>query len=419
MKKDTEKFMLEYLKKHSTIVSLIFFGLITIITYGLLIPQLGYYQDDWYLIWAGQTGGLSDVIALFTTDRPFMGWVYAFDYVLLGDGILGWHLWALLLKLVGVYGVYWLLQMLWPKEKFLKISVLLLFIVYPGFLSQPIANTFQNHLLTYGAAIWSIAFGVAAIKFERKTVRVLFFLASVALTALYLPIYEYMIGLEGAKIILFWMVYQKKYSDNFKSSLKKVGLWYLPHLVVSLIFLYWRFFLFESSRITTNEATLLSNYQSNLGPSLLRLVVEIVKDFIDTVVHVWSFTLYKNFDMADYADFGQAILIAIIVVGISAFFLFNINRTESTADFWQKNNKLIWLGAGIVVITLLPMVIAGRNVRFGGFERYTLQASLGVALLITGVLSYIRPRMREALLLALLFVGVATQVSNAQNWADL
>ena len=148
-------------------------------------------------------------------------------------------------------------------------------------------------------------------------------------------------------------------------------------------------------------------------------MVEIVKDFIDTVVHVWSFTLYKNFDMADYADFGQAILIAIIVVGISAFFLFNINRTESTADFWQKNNKLIWLGAGIVVITLLPMVIAGRNVRFGGFERYTLQASLGVALLITGVLSYIRPRMREALLLALLFVGVATQVSNAQNWADL
>ena len=79
--------------------------LVTVITYGPLIPQLGYYQDDWYMLWSGQARGASSIMALFTTDRPFMGVIYSLEYRLLGDHLLYWHLWALLLKLVGVWAL--------------------------------------------------------------------------------------------------------------------------------------------------------------------------------------------------------------------------------------------------------------------------------------------------------------------------
>ena len=128
------------------------------------IPSLGYYHDDWFVLWSGQTRGAQSLMPLFSTDRPFMGVVYSYDYRLLGDSdrqlaficaVVAFDLWA---------GVFLDPSSVWPKQKYITTLMACLFIVYPGFLSQPNANTKQNHLYGFGTALLSMALMLQAMK---------------------------------------------------------------------------------------------------------------------------------------------------------------------------------------------------------------------------------------------------------------
>ena len=91
---------IQNLFKNETFLAILLILLTTVITYGVSIPSLGYYYDDWYLLWSGQARGAGSIVSLFSTDRPFMGVVYSYDYRLLGDSILNWHLYALLWRFI-------------------------------------------------------------------------------------------------------------------------------------------------------------------------------------------------------------------------------------------------------------------------------------------------------------------------------
>jgi hypothetical protein len=40
-------------------------GLVTLATYGVLLPYLGFYRDDWYLLATAQSEGTAGIIELF------------------------------------------------------------------------------------------------------------------------------------------------------------------------------------------------------------------------------------------------------------------------------------------------------------------------------------------------------------------
>ena len=132
--------------KNETLIAILLILLTTAITYGVSIPKLGYYFDDWYLLWSGHVRGAESIVSLFSTDRPFMGVVYSYVYRLLGDTALNWHLYALLWRFLGGLAFFWILRLLWPNQKYITTLMAVLFVIYPGFLSQPNANTKQNHL---------------------------------------------------------------------------------------------------------------------------------------------------------------------------------------------------------------------------------------------------------------------------------
>ncbi|RPJ40398.1 MAG: hypothetical protein EHM21_14745, partial [Chloroflexi bacterium] len=44
-------------------------SLTAIITHGLMIPRLGYYYDDWYMLWSGASRAAESLIPLFSMDR--------------------------------------------------------------------------------------------------------------------------------------------------------------------------------------------------------------------------------------------------------------------------------------------------------------------------------------------------------------
>src|ERR1051325_9939198 len=173
---------IQKLFKNETFIACLLLVLTALITYGLSIPQLGYYRDDWFVLWSGHARGAASIGPLFASDRPFMGVVYSYVYRLLWDTVINWHLYALLWRFIGGLAFFWILRILWPDQKYLTTLMTVLFIVYPGFLSQPNANTKQNHLYGFGTALLSIALMLQAMKISKLGWKIICSLLSIVLT---------------------------------------------------------------------------------------------------------------------------------------------------------------------------------------------------------------------------------------------
>jgi hypothetical protein len=414
---------IQKLLNNETLIAILLVFLTTVITYGLSIPKLGYYHDDWYVLWSGQARGAASLIPLFSTDRPFMGVVYSYLYRMLGDAIANWHLYALLWRFIGGLAFFWILRLLWPREKYMTTLMAVLFIVYPGFLSQPNANTKQNHLYGFGTALLSIAFMLEAMRTSRRGWRIFCYLFSILLTANYLWIYEYMIGFEGTRLIIIgYVLYQKGLRGFRKLALETLKIAW-PYLLVTAAFLYWRIFLFSGSRNATDAGALAGNYLGDLRHMSVRLIVETAKDFLNTSVFAWFVMPYQLISSALYSDLGLALLIAGLVIGLVFLYMFFYRRQE-TADPQATGTPdlirdMLWLGALTVLCAVAPVILSGRNVElYYAYKSYGLHPIPGVILLITGLVLMLRPKFRTWVVLALIGISVATQVLNADNWAQ-
>ena len=414
---------IQKLINNETFVSSLLILLTTVITYGIPIARLGYYHDDWFLLWSGQARGAASIIPLFATDRPFMGVVYSFVYRLLGNTITNWHIYALLWRFIGGLAFFWILRLLWPEQRYLTTLMTVLFLVYPGFLSQPNANTKQNQLYGFGSALLSIALMLEAMQTNRRGWKILCSILSIALTTNYLFIYEYMIGFEGTRLILLgFVLFQQGFKDIrslARETLKRI--W--PYWIVSAGFLYWRIFLFQGARNSTDVSTLAGNYASNFRYMSLRLIFQAFKDFLDTSIFAWFASPYQLISSAAYSDFTIAVLIAALVIALVLLYHFNFKKRWGSetreAETPRLMKNFIWIGALVIFCAIVPVITSGRQVElFDAYKSYGLHPIPGVVLFITGLALMLQPNFRKLTLIGLIGIAVATQILNADNWAQ-
>ena len=393
------------------------------ITYGVSIPKLGYYHDDWFVLWSGQMRGAESIIPLFSSDRPFMGVVYSFVYRLLGDTITNWHVYALLWRFIGGLAFFWILRLIWPEHKYMTTVMTVLFIVYPGFLSQPNANTKQNHLYGFATALLSIAFMLQAMKTNIKGLKIAYSLISILLTANYLFIYEYMIGFEGMRVILLgYTLFQDGFRE-FRTLVREISKRIWPYLIVTAGFLYWRVFIFEGDRNATDAFGLAESYLGNFRYMSIRLILETVKDFLDTSIFAWFVEPYQLFSAAPYSNLTYAFLIAGIVAALVLLYTslfkkwWGVEYNEAETPRLMKN--FIWIGAIVIICAILPVIFSDRQVDlYDTYKSYGLHPIAGVILFVAGMLLMIQPRFRRLTLIALIGISVSTQVLNADHWGQ-
>ncbi|GAB4504121.1 MAG: hypothetical protein Fur0043_11140 [Anaerolineales bacterium] len=405
------------LRSQENLLPILILLLGTLLTYGILIPRLGFYRDDWYMLWTAQAQGTEGIMALFKIDRPFVGLLYAWDYLLLGKTPLHWHLYALLIKFLGILAVYWLTRLLWPEKNLAATFVALLFAVYPGFYQQPNAALFINLLLSQTAGMFSLAFTIQAARARHLLPNLLYTTLALLLAVFYLAIYEAMIGLEAARLLLLFYLVSRdsgifhSLKTNLLTTLKKA----MPYLLLGLGFAYWRVFLFNSTRHSTNVDALLGEYSATPLHSALAIAFEGLKDLFDTTLFAWTVPLYQFFLTSTYRDLGASLLLALLMAGITtAYFLWArqhipVEKPGQPPD--RAALHMAVLGALIIIITTIPIVAAGRNVVFDyQWDRYTVQSMLGVAFFLSGLAFYaVRPPLRWLLLFSLLASGVMTQ----------
>jgi hypothetical protein len=416
MKQSIQKFF-----QSETFLAGLLILLTTAITYGVSTPQLGYYYDDWYLLWSGHSRGAASIIPLFSTDRPFLGVIYSLVYRLLGDQIINWHLYALLWRFIGALAFLWILRLIWPNHKYTTTLMAVLFVVYPGFLSQPDANTKQNHLYGFGTALLSMAFMLQGLKIQNKVWQFICGLISFLLTINYLFIYEYMIGLEGMRLVLLGYVLYQNSFRHFRTLAREIFKRWWPYLVASIGFLYWRLFIFEGARSATNASKLAGSYLNDLRHMSIRLIVETVMDFLNTSVFAWFVKPYLLFSSSTYSDMGKAILIAVIILLLFGVYSFLFNK------WWQIDRHIdssvlmkdfIWIGVFIVLCAVFPVIFSDRQIDLTDpYKSYGLHPIGGVVLFVMGLVMMFQPKFRNWVLLALIGISVATQLLNADYWA--
>lgn len=407
--------------KTETFFSIFLIFLTTLITYGVSIPNLGYYHDDWFVLWSGQARGAESLISLFSTDRPFMGVVYSVVYRLLGDAILNWHLYALLLRFIGGLAFFWILRLVWSDQKYLTTVMIVLFLVYPGFLSQPNANTKQNHLFGFASALLSIALMLQALKTSRQGWKIVYSLLSLLLTANYLWIYEYMIGFEGTRLLLLGYVLSQDGVKAFRTLTREILRRIWPYWLITLGFLYWRVFIFEGERNATDVSGLAGSYLSNFRFMSIRLILETVKDFLDTSIFAWFVQPYHLFSVASYSNLIFAFLVAAIVASLVCLYTSLFGKRWAVDDHEQETPRLtrdfLWIGGLVVLFAILPVIASERQMDlYDPYKSYGLHPISGVVLLITGLVLMLQPAFRRWALAALILISVSTQVLNADYW---
>jgi type IV secretory pathway VirB2 component (pilin) len=407
--------------KHETFVSIFLIFLTTLITYGVSIPNLGYYHDDWFVLWSGQARGPESLIPLFSTDRPFMGVIYSVVYRLLGDATLNWHLYALLWRFIGGLAFFWIVRLVWPDQKYLTTVMTVLFLVYPGFLSQPNANTKQNHLFGFASALLSIALMFQALKTNHQGWKIVCSVLSLLLTANYLWIYEYMIGFEGTRFLLLGYVLFQDGRREVRSLVKEILKRIWPYWLITLGFLYWRVFVFEGEGNATDVSGLAGSYLSNFRFMSIRLILETLKDFLDTSVFAWFVQPYHLFSEAPYSNLIFALIVAAIVASLVWLYT-SLFRKQSSVDdpireAPQQMRDFLWIGALVTLFAILPVIASGRQMDlYDPYKSYGLHPIAGVILVITGLVLMLQASFRRWAIVALVLISVSSQVLNADYW---
>ncbi len=236
----------------------------TLITYGTQITQLGFYRDDWYLLWGAQSKGVEGILSMFQGDRPFVGWLYVIDFSVIGMSPLAWHVYVLCIKLASALALFWLVRSLWPGRKVETLFITLLFVVYPGFYQQPNALTYKQLLFAYTASLLSLALTVNAVKTQKMIYKFVLTIFAVMLSAFYILIYEALVGMEVVRLLLLWYLFYQQ-GKNWKENIRASMVNAVPYLLFAVSFVYWRIFLFESTRKAVSVDGILGQFTTLHG----------------------------------------------------------------------------------------------------------------------------------------------------------
>ena len=77
--------------------------LIVGISYGICIPKLSFYGDDWIYIYNYHIAGEKSFTLFTQWDRPYSAWIYILTSAAFGEGPLGYNLYVLLMRWLAVF----------------------------------------------------------------------------------------------------------------------------------------------------------------------------------------------------------------------------------------------------------------------------------------------------------------------------
>lgn len=388
------------------------------LAFGLLLPKLGFYWDDWSNIHVAKIYGIPGLWEFYgDTYRPLTAWTFAVFTPLVGLSPLGWQILALVLRGLTAWVFAGLLGALWPQARWQAAAAALLFLVYPVFLQQPIAVTYHRHWTGYLLYMTSLLLMVLSVRQPRRAV--VFTLLALLALAGHLAIFEYYAGAELVRPLVLWLALAGAGltgSKRFGAALLR----WLPYLALFGAYVAWRLLAPTVGAPDPNKPQLLLELFSQPVQAILHFTQLIIQDVVFIMETSWHSTLQPAlFDFS--ASFTLITLGVSLVAALAvAFYLTRIQTGAEPPRSWWK--PALVLGLAALICGGLPIWSTGRQALSGGFaDRYVLASLWGASLVWVALMQAVTDiRPARAIILGILIglsVGLHLRTANEYRWS--
>ncbi len=406
--------------RNKVILSLGFLIFLAIVTYFGKSLKLGFFSDDWYLIYGGLNFGAERFFDIFAIDRPQRGLLQFFLFSLFDTNIIAYYFLALVIRLIGAFSVFWLILLILKNKYYFAASIAAIFLIYPGFLEQPNAMDYMAHQFTMTFMLLSFVFSIKVFT-DKFSSKILFFILSTGFALISYFLMEYYIGMEVYRFlfIIYYLWDQK--NDGFIAKAKRLFLSIIPFALSPLIFAVWRVFYFTSLRMNTDVDFLFSNFSNSVILSVFEILKRWLVDLFEITIGAYVIPNTLLIPKLGLRDFGIALLLGMIsIVGFLYFSKIIITRYKIKDIYPQTTNHdykrlLIFSLLGLLAagICLLPINIAEREVSYLFFNRFSFPSVLGVSIFLVGIIkSFQNKKIQLTAISILLFSSVITQYAN-------
>jgi hypothetical protein len=396
-------------------VPLIILG-VCLLSFSILLPQLGYYWDDWLTLYLTYTYEEPNAL-IYYPYRPIHAWMDVFTLSLIGLRPLFWHILSLVFRWLAAWGVWEVLKRIWPEHKHKVAWIAVLFTVYPAFSQQSVAVIFRPHWFTFVFFLLSLILMLEAYKNKKRFL--VYTLLGVITTAVHLFNSEYLVGLELARPTILLLVVMRDVEEWKKRSIKVLKQW-IPYALVFIIFIIWRFFIVQ---IENDPNPPLDLSEILTKPSnLVELFVISIRDMLHTLITSWYQTLQPSLISVDRPSDLIAWGIALFSFG-ALYFVLLVGKISFGNDVDEKQwtRQALLIGLFATFVALVPIWLTGRKVIVGMWsDRLSLPAMFGASIFIVALVTLLIPRKvhRGIFLCLLVSLAIANQfrIGNDYRW---
>jgi hypothetical protein len=392
-----------------------------LLAYGVSIPWLGFYWDDFPLAWIAHQYGSEGLARYFSTNRPYWGLLYQFTTPILGSTPWHWQVFALFWRWVTAVLFWWLIRLAWPHQKTAALWGSLLFLLYAGFSQQFISLVYSHFFIILSAFLLSLACTLLVLRrpawtnWKKGAVTGL----ALLLSLVNLISMEYFFLLDLLRPLLIWAVLSRENGD-WRSRLKQTALTWLPYLLVFLGAGLWRAFFFPYQ--TQNyQPLLLQQLKTQPLAALSGLAAAALRHIGLAGFEAWG----RIFQLPDSQEIsGRSFLIYMLVLAGGALLTFGfllLQNREPEDEARQRRQaawQMVWMGLLAMLVAGGPFWVTSMNTGLVfPADRFNLPFALGSSLALVGLFSLL-PRDRRVNFALALLVSLTTGFAAAHQFQN-
>lgn len=362
----------------------VFLLLVMFITYDLQVFRLGFFWDDWQVVFLSRLNSAAAYWDHFAFDRPLSVWTYLLTVPLLGMRPILWHLLTLVLRWLSVLGFCWALRGLWPTRITHIHWMGLLMAVYPGFSQQPVSVAYSQHFISYALFTFSLGLMVWAIQqpqnYWRNTA------AGVVFSLVQLMTMEYFFGLELVRPVMLWFLLHRK-GEKLASTTGKVLRHWAPYLLPLAVFGLTRFIFVNQlfPHLEANPPLLLMRMRNQPFTELRNLLQIALQDSINVGLFAWLHPIQPESISLGSSTYLFSWLIGLLAAAAMGGYAWLNTPREAAVDEQEKPFLVqgAVLGLSAVLFSGLPIWTTDRMTTFNAWaDRFSLPLMFGVVILV-------------------------------------
>jgi len=389
--------------------------LVATLTYGLLLPQLGFYWDDLPISWIRYQLGSEALTEYFSTNRPVWGMLYQITTSVIPHEPMYWQIFALFWRWLGAVVVFAIVEKLWKDKPRFAFGVALLFLIYPGFNQQWSAFLYSHFFIVLFFFLYSHLLMLRAMDEPNRYWRLTAW--GILFSALNLWMMEYFYVLELMRVGVILTALRGETMSLREHVVKTFKIW-IPYLVVFVLAVLSRLFIFNNQI-----------YGIGLGDQLkaapLETIIALARNIRFTLILVLRDAWLQVIQLPDAVLLGSdiniyyGVLVCVFVLVLAGIFLLpkdrqfmEVSRLENVLSsmregepaeqvtmvplwrrllrrFAARNDDAIWaIGLGLFAVLLSgwPFWLIGFMPSLAWpASRFTLPFMLGAGLIVAGV----------------------------------